>query len=86
MEHQDTKLTSMRPRLKELNDNPYFKNLGGFYKILGVSSGILEDSWRILREFSVGYSNSHMALPEAFFVEQTLQYCWTLSPLCFQSL
>ena len=23
MEHQDTKLTSMRPRLKELNDNPY---------------------------------------------------------------
>ena len=22
MEHQDTKLTSMRPRLKELNDNP----------------------------------------------------------------
>ena len=24
MEHQDTKLTSMRPRLKELNDNPYF--------------------------------------------------------------
>ena len=27
----------------------YFKNLGGFYKILGVSSGILEDSWRILR-------------------------------------
>ena len=27
----------------------YFKNLGGFSKILGVSSGILEDSWRILR-------------------------------------
>ena len=24
-EHQDTKLTSMRPRLNELNDNPYFK-------------------------------------------------------------
>ena len=23
MEHQDTMLTSMRPRLKELNDNPY---------------------------------------------------------------
>ena len=23
MEHQDTNLTSMRPRLKELNDNPY---------------------------------------------------------------
>lgn len=23
MEHQDTKLTSRRPRLKELNDNPY---------------------------------------------------------------
>ena len=23
MEHQDTKLTSMRPRQKELNDNPY---------------------------------------------------------------
>ena len=23
MEHQDTKLTSMPPRLKELNDNPY---------------------------------------------------------------
>ena len=23
MGHQDTKLTSMRPRLKELNDNPY---------------------------------------------------------------
>ena len=23
MEHQDTKLTSMRPRLKGLNDNPY---------------------------------------------------------------
>ena len=22
-EHQDTKLTSMRPRLKDLNDNPY---------------------------------------------------------------
>ena len=64
----------------------YFKNFVGFSKILGVSSGILEDSWRILRAFSVGYSNSHMALPEAFFVEQTLQYCWTLSPLCFQSL
>ena len=27
MEHQETKLTSMRPRLKELNDNPYFKPL-----------------------------------------------------------
>ena len=27
MEHQDTKLTSMRPRLKELNDNPYLANL-----------------------------------------------------------
>ena len=26
MEHQDTKLTSMRPRLKELNDNPYFNS------------------------------------------------------------
>ena len=26
MEHQDTRLTSMRPRLKELNDNPYFSN------------------------------------------------------------
>ena len=25
MEHQDTKLTSMRPRLKELNDTPYIK-------------------------------------------------------------
>ena len=25
MEHQDTKLTSMPPRLKELNDNPYIK-------------------------------------------------------------
>ena len=25
-EHQDTKLTSMRPRLKELNDNPYVAN------------------------------------------------------------
>ena len=25
MEHQDTKLTSMRPRLKELNDNPSYK-------------------------------------------------------------
>ena len=24
-EHQDTKLTSMRPRLKELNDNPYIE-------------------------------------------------------------
>ena len=24
MEHQDTKQTSMRPRLKELNDIPYF--------------------------------------------------------------
>ena len=24
MEHQDTKLTSMRTRLKEINDNPYF--------------------------------------------------------------
>ena len=23
MGHQDTKLTSMRPRLKELNDTPY---------------------------------------------------------------
>ena len=23
MEHQDTRLTSIRPRLKELNDNPY---------------------------------------------------------------
>ena len=34
MEHQDTKLTSMRPRLKELNDNPYimvvmFRKLSG---------------------------------------------------------
>ena len=29
MEHQDTKLTSMRPRLKELNDNPYFKGKEG---------------------------------------------------------
>ena len=28
MEHQDTKLTSMRPRLKELNDNPYISNYG----------------------------------------------------------
>ena len=28
MEHQDTKLTSMRPRLKELNDNPYLTYLG----------------------------------------------------------
>ena len=25
MEHQDTNLTSMRPRLKELNDNPYLR-------------------------------------------------------------
>ena len=25
MEHQDTKLTSMPPRLKELNDNPYIE-------------------------------------------------------------
>ena len=27
MGHQDTKQTSMRPRLKELNDNPYVKLL-----------------------------------------------------------
>ena len=26
MEHQDTMLTSMRPRLKELNDIPYSSN------------------------------------------------------------
>ena len=31
MGHQDTKLTSMRPRLKELNDIPYLiKPLGEF--------------------------------------------------------
>ena len=27
MEHQGTKLTSMRPRLQELNDNPYIWNI-----------------------------------------------------------
>ena len=31
----------------------YFKNFGGFYKILGVSSGILEEFWRILKKFRV---------------------------------
>ena len=30
MEHQDTKMTSMRPRLKELNDNPYLDILCTF--------------------------------------------------------
>ena len=30
MGHQDTKLTSMRPRLKELNDIPYLKEAGSF--------------------------------------------------------
>ena len=30
MEHQDTKMTSMRPRLKELNDNPYLRVQGTF--------------------------------------------------------
>ena len=29
MEHQDTKMTSMRPRLKELNDNPYIIGITG---------------------------------------------------------
>ena len=36
MEHQDTKLTSMRPRLKELNDNPYVnasqENIANMFK------------------------------------------------------
>ena len=49
----------------------YFKNFGGFSYILGVNLGILEDSWRIFREFRVGNSISHKALPEAFFAKQT---------------
>ena len=30
-EHQDTKMTSMRPRLKELNDNPCINLLAYIY-------------------------------------------------------
>ena len=34
MGHQDTKLTFMRPRLKELNDIPYIYHIeGGSYKV-----------------------------------------------------
>ena len=36
MEHQDTKLTSMRPRLKELNDNPY------------IARTEKDNSWRLI--------------------------------------
>ena len=38
-----------------LNLGDIFKNLGVFSKILGVSTGILEDSWRILREDRTEY-------------------------------
>ena len=39
----------------------YFKNLGGFSKILGVSPGILENSWRILRS-SRSVFNDHITV------------------------
>ena len=54
MEHQDTRLTSMRPRLKELNDNPYINHTGVFrngkmnYIFLSVIRIIpLEDSEKV---------------------------------------
>ena len=41
MEHQDTKLTSMCPRLKELNDIPYF-NSGAKIRIIFESAKEME--------------------------------------------
>ena len=43
MEHQDTKLTSMCPQLKELNDNPYIrfnfnKRIYGIFQSKGIMS------------------------------------------------
>ena len=55
----------------------YFKNFGGFSKILGVSPGILENSWRILRKFRVCpsvYGSAEAVLSVMFVICDNIKY------------
>ena len=55
----------------------YFKNFVGFSKILGVCSGILEDSWRILKKFRVCpsvYGIAKAVLSVIFVIYDNIKY------------
>ena len=69
MEHQDTKLTSMRPRLKELNDNPYIEDETGEFKLDWGDGNVDVFSFKCNEKSEYGLEVCRNGVPnEKFFV------------------
>ena len=81
MEHQDTKLTSMRPRLKGLNDNPYVKGrcsaTGTLNIITAKQNYSLQFLYYLLKVFNYDPYKTGMAIPHIYFKDygNTMIFC-----------
>ena len=56
MEHQDTKMTSMRPRLKELNDNPYIMHFKKIFDVIDTENTIYVEGTDSVLKLKLDYN------------------------------
>ena len=82
MEHQDTKLTSMRPRLKELNDNPYInetfsKNKRNIKLAKTMSLATMVEKWmplaKVVRTEDGIHHSCNFLVFEATYLDVTIE-------------